>query len=126
MNELGNKRVFAINLKKELDKSGKTRYEVCKATGIRYSTMTDWLNEKTYPRFSRIEKLAEYFGVEVENLVGTGTSESVIIGELGELLAMADEKTIDIIRDILKLNKRDKNIVASLLKNMTQKEEEQD
>ena len=126
MSELGDKQVFARNLKKELDNSGKTRYEVCKATGIRYSTMTDWLNEKTYPRFSRVEKLADYFGIEVERLVGSGTGEAVGTGELGELLAMADEKTIDIIRDILKLNKRDKNIVASLLKNMTQKEEEQD
>ena len=39
--------------------------DVCKATGIRHSTMTDWKKGRSTPKVDKLQKIAEYFGVPV-------------------------------------------------------------
>ena len=46
MTNLGNKDVFAKNLKKFMQLNGKTRNEVCQALGLKYTTFADWVNGK--------------------------------------------------------------------------------
>ncbi|MBO5319073.1 MAG: helix-turn-helix transcriptional regulator [Ruminococcus sp.] len=66
---VGNKDVFAKNLKKYILKSGKDRSIVAEETGFPYSTLTDWVNGKKYPRINNIEKLAIYFNVSKSDLI---------------------------------------------------------
>lgn len=66
---IGNKEVLAKNLKSYIAKSGKERMEICESIGIPYSTLTDWLNAKKYPRINSIEKLADYFNVSKSDLI---------------------------------------------------------
>lgn len=66
---LGNKDIFAKNLKKCIVKSGKERSVIAKDLGFPYSTLTDWVNGKKYPRINNIEKLAEYFNVSKSDLI---------------------------------------------------------
>jgi len=66
---LGNKDVLAKNLKKHIAKSGKDRTTVAEDLGFPYSTLTDWVNGKKYPRINNIEKLANYFGVSKADLI---------------------------------------------------------
>src|SRR5699024_6313467 len=37
--------------------------------GVSYSTLSDWVNAKTYPRIDKIEMMANYFGVSKSDLV---------------------------------------------------------
>mgnify|MGYP001016899287 CR=1 FL=1 len=69
MSELGNKEVMAKNLRFYLSKSGKDRSELCKDLNISYSTFTDWLNGKKYPRIDSIERMANYFGIQKADLI---------------------------------------------------------
>ena len=48
MTNLGNKDVFAKNLKKYMQLNGKTRNEVCQVLGLKYTTFADWVNGKKY------------------------------------------------------------------------------
>lgn len=64
-----NKEVFARNLKMYIAKSGKDRMEVAEDLGISYSTLTDWINGKKYPRINNIEKLAAYFKISKSDLI---------------------------------------------------------
>lgn len=64
-----NKDVLSKNLKKYIAKNGKDRSEVCKELGLSYSTLTDWINGKKYPRINNIEKLADYFNVSKSDLI---------------------------------------------------------
>ena len=48
---------------------GKERNDVCKDLGFKYTTFTDWINAKTYPRIDKIEMMANYFGVSKADLV---------------------------------------------------------
>ena len=66
---IGNKEVLAKNLKKYIAKSGKDRSEIAEALGFPYSTLTDWINGKKYPRINNIEKLANYFKISKTDLI---------------------------------------------------------
>lgn len=65
----GNKEVLAKNLKKYISKSGKERSVIAEDLGLPYSTLTDWVNGKKYPRINNIEKLAAYFEVSKSDLI---------------------------------------------------------
>ena len=68
-NSLGNKRIMSRNIQRYMDENQKTRTDVCNDLGIKYTTLTDWLKGKTYPRIDKIELLAEYFHVSKSDLV---------------------------------------------------------
>lgn len=69
MNSKDNKQIFADNLKFQMDKVGVSRNELADALNIKYSTLSDWLNAKTYPRIDKIELLSEYFKVSKSYLI---------------------------------------------------------
>ena len=69
MSDLGNKAIMAENIKYYMEKKNKTRNEICDDLGIKYTTFSDWVNGKKYPRIDKIEMLANYFGIEKSYLV---------------------------------------------------------
>lgn len=92
MSALGNKEVMASNIKRLMHLRGKDRNDVCRDLGIKYTTFTDWINAKTYPRIDKIEMMAHYFNVSksdlVEEYVQTlKTTQSVTINVLGRVAA---------------------------------------
>lgn len=52
------------------DEKGVTDYAVAKATGIGASTFSDWKSERSEPKIDKLKKIAEYFGVTIDELVG--------------------------------------------------------
>lgn len=66
---VANKDVLSKNLKKCIARSGKDRSEIAEELKLSYSTLTDWINGKKYPRINNIEKLADYFGVSKSDLI---------------------------------------------------------
>lgn len=69
MTALGNKAILSKNLKHYIEKSGKDRRELAEEWGFPYSTVTDWINGKKYPRIDRIEIMADYFGILKSDLI---------------------------------------------------------
>lgn len=69
MSSLGNKQVFSKNLKYYIDRSGKDRKELAEIWGFPYSTVTEWINGRKYPRIDRIEIMADYFGILKSDLI---------------------------------------------------------
>ena len=69
MTALGNKEILSKNLKYYIEKSGKDRRELAKVWGFPYSTVTEWINGKKYPRIDRIEIMADYFGILKSDLI---------------------------------------------------------
>ena len=56
-------------LKSKIDESFETRADFAKAIGVPYSTLTEWINGRAYPRIDKIEIMARYFGIEKSDLV---------------------------------------------------------
>lgn len=69
MSSLGNKEIFSKNLKYYIEKSGKDRRELAEIWGFPYSTVTEWINGRKYPRIDRIEIMADYFGILKSDLI---------------------------------------------------------
>lgn len=47
-----------------------TVYRVAKATGISATTFTDWKNGRSTPKLDKLRRIADYFGVSLEELIG--------------------------------------------------------
>ena len=66
---------FAQNLKNIMQKRNKTQSDLVKDLSFRQATVSDWLNGKKYPRMDKVEKLANYLGVSINELVMQSVSE---------------------------------------------------
>lgn len=53
---------------------GTTAYRVAKATGISNSSLSDWKRGRSSPKPDKLQKLADYFEVPVETLLGVSVS----------------------------------------------------
>lgn len=85
MSDIGNKQVFAQNLVRFMEKKNVDRYTLCEELDFKYSTLSEWISGKKYPRIDKIEKLANYFGVPKSALIEkdiNGFSEPSNISEV--------------------------------------------
>lgn len=90
MSDLGNKAIMAENIQRLMDSRGIDRNKICADLGFKYTTFTDWVKGKTYPRIDKIEMMANYFGVPkselVEKYVEGGYYSDVEAAEFAEYL----------------------------------------
>lgn len=68
-NNLGNKDIFSQNLSRYMSENNIDRKELSKTLNIAYTTLSDWINGKKYPRIDNIEILANYFNIEKSDLI---------------------------------------------------------
>ena len=66
---LGNKETMAANLKYYMRLNGVDRNKLVDDLNLKYMTVSDWINAKTYPRIDKIEMLAHYFGINKSDLI---------------------------------------------------------
>lgn len=52
-----------------MERKGVSRNDICRALGISYFTVSDWVNGKKYPRMDKVEMLANYFGILKSDLI---------------------------------------------------------
>lgn len=73
-NNLGNKKIMAENIKYYMALNDIDRNTICSALNIKYSTFSEWVNARAYPRIDKIELMANYFGITKADLVEPRTS----------------------------------------------------
>lgn len=61
--------IFAKNLRKYMERAGKTQKDLSEIVGVSTATFSDWINGKKYPRIDKIEILANYFGILKSDLI---------------------------------------------------------
>lgn len=76
MSNLGNKKAMSKNIKKYMTVNNVDRMKLSRDLKIKYSTLSDWINEKTYPRIDKIELMANYFNVTKADLIEESTMPS--------------------------------------------------
>lgn len=64
-----NKTVFSHNLVRLMREHGKTRNDLCRELGLKYTTVTGWEIGDAIPHINKIEMLADYFGVAKSDLI---------------------------------------------------------
>lgn len=110
-----NKEILARNIRKLILKNGKDRKEVASDLGFSYSTFTDWVNGKKYPRIDNIEKLADYFQVPKSYLIEDFEEKQRDNDTLADIIVQlrTNEELFKVVRELAKL---DKNKLDSLRK----------
>ena len=69
MSDEAQKRIFSKNLRRLLEESGKTQKELAEAIGESQQVVNTWAIGRSIPRMGRVQKLADFFGVEKSILV---------------------------------------------------------
>ena len=102
MSNLGNKITMSNNLKKYLKINNISRNQLSESLGISYSTISDWINGKAYPRIDKIEMMANYFGINKSDLVEEHSKEEKTQGlKIPVLGTVAAGIPISAVEDIL-------------------------
>ena len=79
MHSIGNKEIFARNLARCLQRTGKTQKEVADAVDVAPSTVHAWLQGSRYPRIDKIEMLADLFGMRKSDLIEENPFDPALI-----------------------------------------------
>ena len=112
-----NKEVFSRNLKKQMVRSGKDRRQVAEDLNFPYSTLTEWVNGKKYPRIDRIEKLAEYFNISkfdlIEDLEGIKKDNDRLTNIIVKL--RTNKELVDVVERLVSLDKAQLQSLSKLL-----------
>lgn len=115
---------FAQNLKNIMQKRNKTQSDLVKDLSFRQATVSDWLNGKKYPRMDKVEKLANYLGVSINELLMQSVLESPV-----PALQLTDQEKL-MIKKYRQLNADGKsrvdyvlNMEFDLVNNSAEKEE---
>lgn len=111
MTALGNKQIMADNIAYYMSVKGIDRNQLCDDLNFKYSTVSEWLAAKKYPRIDKIEIMAEYFGVSKSDLIEernrtTDTSASEITDSQLKFALFGDaEIDDDVLDDVKRLAK---------------------
>lgn len=85
-----------------------TPYRVAKETGIASATLSDWKNGKSTPKADKLKKIADYFGVTLDYLLGNEPKKEPTTQKNGELIDPEREQQLSEINAMLdKLNKEE-------------------
>lgn len=71
--------------------NGKKTADVCRETGIRSSTMTDWKKGRYTPKADKLAKIADYFGVDISVFYSDKNTEQTAEYYNPEVLQMAQD-----------------------------------
>lgn len=108
------RKIFAENLSRYVERSGKQQKEIAHELGISYTTFNTWTRGSSMPNAAKIQTLADYFGILKSDLLDNKnkcameerlTEYAVKIGTINKYLTEITEyKTNEIIAKIVHLN----------------------
>lgn len=70
------KKIFSTNLKSLLTERSKNQLEVAKSIGVSPQTFNTWTQGIAIPRMGKLQKLADYFGVNKSDLLEEHSDDS--------------------------------------------------
>jgi len=118
--------IIASNIRRLMRKKGVVATDVCKALDIPNATFSDWINAKTYPRISKIEKLAEYFGVSRSDIIDIYIDREDPAYEAARVKPYIDQNDTELLEYLEYLRTRpEARILMSTMRGATKEEVEE-
>lgn len=95
-----------------LKKHNVTAYKVSKATGVTTATLTSWKQGVYTPKADKLQKIADYFGVTLDYLMGNEESEP----SNNEMVAIdnSERRILTMCRSVENATEEDKEEIANL------------
>jgi transcriptional regulator with XRE-family HTH domain len=73
--------IFVKNLRYYLTERGKSQADVSRDLKIPITTISNWYHGNRYPRPDKMQKLADYLGISMNNLISDDTKYEFSTGE---------------------------------------------
>lgn len=117
MNKEWTMEIFTQNLQRYMDKFGKNQKEMAEIVGVSPPTFHDWLKGKKMPRMKNVQKLADYFGIALSDLIEDKTTDEKVT----ETMQKNSDTMVDItvriasdidFRNVVKRNMYDKDFFS--------------
>lgn len=105
---------------KLLMERGVTAYKVAKATGISTGSMTDWKKGRSAPKVDKLQKIADYFGVSVDYLLGNEPKEKTP----AEADVTFDDFTYAMYGEAKELTDEDKNMLLEMARMLKKRQQD--
>ncbi|MEB7998876.1 helix-turn-helix domain-containing protein [Staphylococcus saprophyticus] len=86
------KEILSKNIKKLLERKGKTQTDMAKELNLKESTVSSWLNAAKYPRRDKIELMADYFNVLPSDITDEKPEQDTIAAHFDKDGLTEDEK----------------------------------
>lgn len=106
MTDQEQKIIFSQNLNRYLERANKTQKEVADKIGVSPQTFNTWIQAIALPRMGKVQKLADYFGIDKSDLIDAkpNTAEhrkkkGIVINVYGRVAAGIPFEMIDDILD---------------------------
>ncbi len=112
MGNINNKAVFADNLIFFLDARNVIQKELACAVGVSSGTVSDWLSCRSFPRFNKIQLIADFLKIEVSDLIEDRTDRA---RKHLPAAAYYSKEDIELFLRITKLSPQSKNLVKELV-----------
>ena len=100
MSSIGNKEIFARNLKYYLEVHGKSQKEIADYLQVNPSSVNDWVKAKKYPRIDKIELLSIYFGILKSDLIEDKGINKTLSSPKEPTLTEGEAALLDLFRQI--------------------------
>lgn len=124
MSDFGNCQVMAENLSYYMSKHNLNRYDIAGIADVSYSAVTDWLKARKYPRIDKIERIANYLGVNKSALIETHPAETgseqnnALAKTIGKVLSEPDSFRRDLLLCILSLSDEQQHVIQAVAEAM--------
>ena len=105
---------------KLLKEKGVTPYQVSKATGVAQSSLSDWKNGRSKPKYEKMLAISDYFGVSVDYLLGNEPKEKTP----AEADVTFDDFTYAMYGEAKELTDEDKNMLLEMARMLQKRQQE--
>ena len=107
--------MFQIRLKELREVHNLSQAKLAAALGVRQSTVAMWENGKNKPEFGTLTRIAEFFNVSVDNLVGTAENKKAPAPQGQESRSEMEAQLLEM---FARLTPENKQAVAAVIKAM--------
>ncbi|MCM3071692.1 helix-turn-helix domain-containing protein [Staphylococcus equorum] len=101
------KEILSKNIKKLLERKGKTQTDMAKELNLKESTVSSWVNAAKYPRRDKIELMADYFNVSPSDITDEKSNQDTIAAHFDKD-GLTEEEIEEVNRFIAWVKERDK------------------
>ena len=105
---------------KLLKEKGVTPYQVSKATGVAQSSLSDWKNGRSKPKYEKMLAISDYFGVSVDYILGNEPKEKTP----AEADVTFDDFTYAMYGEAKELTDEDKNMLLEMARMLKKRQQE--
>lgn len=112
------KQIFANNLRYLLKRDGLNYKDFAEAINIKYTTVLDWVNGRTFPRIDKLDIIAKYFAVQKSVLLDEQMPTHISVLDLEDLMNQtltAVDKAETICYKEMELEKSQIDLITSTL-----------